>query len=508
MAGYSDRAPSGGTGAAVTAHQTTYDESGQGLGDGIRTSSEPDDKRLRHGLDLAKRGDLAGAEEQLRSLLAEHPDHAPAHLHLARILLARDRLAEAALLLEGLLVDGKSQGPHEFEITLLAAEARLRAGQPAQAGAWGLRALDLAPQDTRAMYTVALAYQQTGRLEQARSLLNEVVRVAPGAVHAWVNKGLAEKQLGRFDDAVASFTRAVALDPRLAPAHYSLGLIHLTAGRHVEAEQSFRMALRGDPRHIRAAIQLATLLRHEGRMNEAADIYREILQYDPGNAIANFYADTLQRPDEPARVPAGVVQALYTGQSVGRDLECSLLGHLNYQTPAILDAALRKVYGEEHPALDILDAGCGSGLFGALVHARAKRLVGVDLAAPMIEECQSKDVYDDLQVRDIVDYLGQTQERFDLIVAMDVFCFFGDLGPLMRLCAGVLRPGGVLACSVERASGNRPWVFHRYSHFLHSAAHLRQAAAGAGMHEVQITECALRRELGEDRMGFVALFAR
>jgi predicted TPR repeat methyltransferase len=206
-------------------------------------------------------------------------------------------------------------------------------------------------------------------------------------------------------------------------------------------------------------------------------------------------------------VPADVVQAIYADKSVGRHLETSLREHLKYQTPAILEAALRDLHGKEQPMLDVLDLGCGSGLYGALVRPRAKRLVGVDLSASMIEESRRKRVYDDLHVRDVVDYLAATQDHFDLIVAMDVLCYFGDLRPLVRRCADILKAGGILACSVERAPDGSAWHFHRYGHFLHSAAHLREAAISANMREVRITECALRRELGEDRQGFVALFA-
>jgi len=354
---------------------------------------------------------------------------------------------------------------------------------------------------------VAMVWQQTGRLDEALALLGEGLILQPDAVHAWVNRGLVEKQLGRLDHAVASFTQALSLNPAIAPAHYSLGLIHLMRGARGEAERSFRKALITDPRHIYAGTQLATLLRYENRMDEAADIYRAILQYAPENVTARFHLDALQQPNGPARIPADVVQAIYADESVGRNLEKSLHYHLKYQTPAILQATLQNVHGVERQVLDVLDLGCGSGLYGALVQPRARRLVGVDLSAAMIEECRRKGVYNDLHVNDIVEYLDETRERFDLIVAMDVLCYFGDLRPLMHRCAGILKPDGILACSVERLSDGGEWRFHRYGHFLHSAAHLREAAVGAGMREVHLTECALRRELGEDRMGYVALFS-
>jgi len=465
------------------------------------------DKELRRSLELAASGNLKTAEECVRALLRECPNYPPASLHLARLLLASGRLAEAASELNKFLAGPAPQGAHELEALILLAEAELRAGQLAEAETCGRRALTLAPQDTRAKFAIAMVYQQTGRLHEALNLFEEGLLVQPGAVHAWVNRGLVEKQLGRLDNAIASFTHALSLNPAIAPAQYSLGLIHLMQGARGEAERSFRKALEADPRHIHAATQLATLLRYENRLDQAAAVYRAILQYDPDNVTARFHLDASQQTDGPTRVPPNVVQAIYADKSVGRHLEASLREHLKYQTPAILEAALRDLYGVEQPVLDVLDLGCGSGLYGALVRPRARRLVGVDLSTPMIEESRRKRVYDDLHVRDVVDYLAETQDGFDLIVAMDVLCYFGDLRPLVRRCAGILKPGGILACSVERAPDDSAWQFHRYGHFLHSAAHLREAVASVGMREVQMTECALRLELGEKRQGFVALFA-
>jgi predicted TPR repeat methyltransferase len=368
--------------------------------------------------------------------------------------------------------------------------------------------LAMSPQDTRAIFMVALTCQQTGRVTEALERLQMIVGLDPKHVYAWVNKGLVEKQMGRYDDAILSLSTALTLDPAIAPACYSLGLIHVLRGAAGEAERAFRRALELDPDHTHAALQLGTLLRYENRIGEAADIYRAILTKDPANAVARFYLEAAGSADGPNRVPPAVVRAIYADESVGRSLEGSLQGHLRYQTPKYLDAALAERFGAAQPILDTLDLGCGSGLYGALVRPRSRRLVGVDLSAAMIEECRRKRVYDDLRVMDVVDYLAKGAERYDLIIAMDVFCYFGDLRPLFSACAAILKPGGTLACSVERAPPGSEWKFHRYGHFLHSAEHLRDAARIAQLRVIDVTECTLRHEFGEDRIGFVGLFAR
>lgn len=466
-------------------------------------------QKLHRSLELAASGNLAAAEDCVRTFLQECPAHTPAQIHLARLLLARGQPVEAVSILKKLLSGNPTHpGTHALDVNVLLAETECRAGRLAEAETYGRQALALASNDARANFAVAMVCQQTRRFEEALTLLAEGLRVQPNAVHAWVNRGLIEKRLGRLKRAIESFTQALTLNPAIAPAHYSLGLIHLMRGTREEAECAFRNALATDPYHTHAALQLATLLRYENRMDEAADVYRAILQYAPDDVTARFHLDALQQSGGPARVPPGVVQSIYADESVGRSLENSLHGRLNYQTPAILQAALQDIHGTERQTLDVLDLGCGSGLYGTLVQPRSKRLVGIDLSAAMIAECQRKGVYNELHVKDIVDYLTETSERFDLIVAMDVLCYFGDLRSLIQRCADILRPNGILACSVERTPDDSPWQFHRYGHFLHSAAHLREAAIDAGMREAHMTECALRHELGEDRIGFVALFSK
>lgn len=472
----------------------------------MKISGDPN-QWLRRNLQLAATGDLTTAEKDLRVFLKEYPEHVPAHIQFAQLLLMRGRPEEGVSTLEILLAKPTPLGNLELEATLLLAECQFRTGQLAAAEAYGRRALALAPQDSRTSFAVAMVCQQTGRLSEALNHLQEGLLTQPDATHAWVNKGLIEKQMGRLNHAIASFEQALALNPAIAPAHYSLGLIHLMQGTRAKAEYSFRKALDIDPRHTHASTQLATLLRYENRLDEATNIYRTILQHTPDNLMARFYIEALQQPEGPARIPPNVVQAIFADEAVGRNLENSLKNHLNYQTPNILYAALQDIHGIEQQALDVLDLGCGSGLYGALIRSRAKELVGVDLSAAMIEECRHKNIYDELHIKDIEEYLSGTPKRFDLIIAMDVLCYFGDLRPLIYHCASILKPGGILACSVERAADENQWLFHRYGHFLHSAAHLRDAAIAIGMREIRMTECALRHELGEDRIGFVALFS-
>ena len=51
---------------------------------------------------------------------------------------------------------------------------------------------------------------------------------------------------------------------------------------------------------------------------------------------------------------------------------------------------------EQAHRLDVLDAGCGTGLCGALVAPFARRLLGVDLSEGMLAHAMEKSVYHEL----------------------------------------------------------------------------------------------------------------
>src|SRR3546814_6752733 len=74
-----------------------------------------------------------------------------------------------------------------------------------------------------------------------------------------------------------------------------------------------------------------------------------------------------------------------------------VLAKLDYQAPKLIEGAVaRWLAGQEASDLDILDAGCGTGLCGLLLKPRARKLTGVDLSPGMIEKAQERGVYDEL----------------------------------------------------------------------------------------------------------------
>src|SRR4029078_9307415 len=91
----------------------------------------------------------------------------------------------------------------------------------------------------------------------------------------------------------------------------------------------------------------------------------------------------------------------------------SKLAQLSYRAPALVTETLKQRGVTPSKTLDILDAGCGTGLCGALIAPYARRLVGVDLSERMLAEARNRNVYDELLKGELSAYLADCTEMFD-----------------------------------------------------------------------------------------------
>jgi predicted TPR repeat methyltransferase len=129
-----------------------------------------------------------------------------------------------------------------------------------------------------------------------------------------------------------------------------------------------------------------------------------------------------------------------------------ILENLQYRAPALVAEAAADVAGAPEGRLDILDAGCGTGLCGEHVKPFARRLVGVDLSLEMLKRAGVRKLYDDLILGELTAFVGAAPAAWDLVVSADTLVYFGDLAPVMAAALRGLRPGGHLVLPVERAS--------------------------------------------------------
>lgn len=98
------------------------------------------------------------------------------------------------------------------------------------------------------------------------------------------------------------------------------------------------------------------------------------------------------------------------------------------------------------PGDDILDVGCGTGMFAEAMSESMKcRIDGIDISATSLEIAEMKGVYDLLQCHDLqVTPLPISDNAFDAAACVGVMTYIEDAADLLADLCRITRPGGFL----------------------------------------------------------------
>jgi tetratricopeptide (TPR) repeat protein len=97
------------------------------------------------------------------------------------------------------------------------------------------------------LFARAVEHHLQGRVSEALSLYDTIVRNHPDAAGAHCNRGLALQSLNQPDAALQSYDRAITLDPRYADAHYNMAILLRNMNRLSEAVESYDRAIKYNP---------------------------------------------------------------------------------------------------------------------------------------------------------------------------------------------------------------------------------------------------------------------
>lgn len=266
------------------------------------------------------------------------------------------------------------------------------------------------------------------------------------------------------------------------------------------AESLLRQVIAAQPCSSIAHELLGKLLYRQSRNSEAAQAYRAWLEAAPNDPIASHLVAATSGGSAPARASDGFVAALFERAAPDFDTTLATLG---YCVPQRLFETAMAVLDPGVVGIDILDLGCGTGLCGEWFRPLARRLVGVDLSAGMLANARRRGCFDELHCAELTGYLQRCPERFDLITAADVFCYFGDLTAVFAAAARLLHPGGCIIFSVEHLADSPPMQLLEHGRYAHCAAYLHESLAQSGLLPVRTAETLLRYERGAPVPGLI-----
>jgi predicted TPR repeat methyltransferase len=255
---------------------------------------------------------------------------------------------------------------------------------------------------------------------------------------------------GAMDQAEAAYRGILAHQPDSVPALNQLAALLEQTGRLEESSLLYCRAFVQPPLQGKSHKMLGIAYYRLGWIEQAAQCYRDWLVEEPDQPIALHHLAACGGAQVPGRAADRYVVQVF--DALADEFDRKLVDSLGYRGPAIIDELLRGCV-PCGAALEVLDAGCGTGLCASVLAPFARRLTGVDLSKAMLDKARARDRYHELVQAELTDFLRGCVARYDLVVMADTLIYFGEVGPLFDALARAVRPGGWLALTAERASG-------------------------------------------------------
>ena len=369
----------------------------------------------------------------------------------------------------------------------------------------------LLPENANAHFHLGNILLELGQTDDAAASFRRALELKQDYVEAYGNLGNTLSKLGQLDDAVANYNRALEIKPDFAEVHSNIGNALQELGQLVEAAAHCRLALEIKPDFAEAHNNLGSILHRQGLLEEAIAHFEQALVLAPKYEDAKFslchslYSFSLVNRDKAKQLASrarelfrddqiilrgisGILgqtnisqdEILYTRELFNRFAAKfeSTLNSLKYNTPKDIADELNLDSAGTDKALDILDAGCGTGLCGAYLKPAARTLVGVDLSAEMLRLAREKHIYDSLYEDDIISFMQKNKASFDLIVSADVLIYIGDIQYLVESIFVALRQNGVIAISTECMESNEfsdTFALQPSGRYQHSIKYLQRS---------------------------------
>jgi tetratricopeptide (TPR) repeat protein len=228
--------------------------------------------------DEATRGDM---EKMLRSLgylggsgeAGAEPGNSVEHaVNLATVLLHQERADKAVTVLEEAL----AAHPGQYEVRLLLAQARSRAGDLAGGEKIYRELLAENPDKLEIREDLAICLGQARNHEAALAVVNAGLVSDPAWVRGLAAKGHHLLLTGRTEEAEKVLREALALDPRRSEVHATFGRVLEAKGDWEQAKKHLWRAWELDPEDSGPVLELVGGLERRNELDEAVAVLERI----------------------------------------------------------------------------------------------------------------------------------------------------------------------------------------------------------------------------------------
>ncbi|HJZ68400.1 MAG TPA: tetratricopeptide repeat protein [Blastocatellia bacterium] len=287
-----------------------------------RAQSTDVERIFERAVNLHEAGDIEGAINGYKAVLALRPDRVDARSNLGAAYVRLGRYEEAieqykrALAIDSLNTTIRFNLALAFYKSEYTAEAieeltRVVASQPGNTNAVLLLAdchlrmgeykriiellspLEARYGDDRALaYLLGTALIHDNQVEKGQVLVDRILRGGDSA-EARVLMGTAHMMAHDYPNALKEFERAIALNPKLRTAHSFYGQVLLKTGNIEQAMKAFRSELEIDPNSFESNLYLGVLLKQDQKNEEALAHLERARRQRPRATNARYFIGSL-----------------------------------------------------------------------------------------------------------------------------------------------------------------------------------------------------------------------
>lgn len=364
--------------------------------------------------------------------------------------------------------------------------------------------LELFPDAFLLHYNAGLIYFEKEAYSKAFEHYNFALAEINDEPNLIYNLALCHKKVKNYEEAVALFEQLITMGDTSEDTYYSLAGCHRETGNLDSAAFLYQHILQENAQHKSATNNLAYTYHRMGDTESALTMYRRVVELIPGHKSAQHMISALTGTTN-FNMVATYVEELFDDYS--DTFEESLLGTLDYQAPKLLKELLLDAYSNCPKFDHALDIGCGTGLAAVELAPYCTRITGFDLAAKMVDKAAEKEIYHTLVATDVTGFSQQTTEKYDLLVAADVFAYIGKLDNTFAELSTISAPKATLAFTVEHLEDHEGSLKIRSTgRFAHSQKYIEDLATTNSMKLLRKTREKIRREGHTWIMGWLFVF--
>jgi len=489
---------------------------------------------------MMDQGQTDAARQILEDLVRQSPNRADAWFSLGQVKARQSDFRDAAKAFRRAI----QLAPHVADGYVHLGNTYLRDGRPSQAIDVYRDGLQRQPGSPLLQFNLGVALRQVDDIDGAIVQFKRAIALFPDYFQAYFSLGNAYRDKKMRAEAEAAYRKAVTIEPRFADGYANLAGLLAEYEDYQGAITVCHQVLGLVPDHIHALRNLALCYYRTGRYAEGAEVTARGLKVAPDDTMQHYtmgemlYGLIREGQPDKARTVAQWWRQTYPGNPVVQHMGAAILGEkapdraddayvretfdrfagqfetvlagLGYQVPERLCAMAREALSGR-TGLTVLDAGCGTGLCAPYLKPVARRLVGVDLSGGMLEKAKARGLYDALHEAELGAFLAGTRDSYDLVIAADVFCYFGALDAAFAALAGRTAGGGLFGFTVEAMQGPAPVEGYRLGptgRYQHDADYIRRVLQAAGYSVLRWDDTQGREEMGQPVPCFMILAGR